>query len=520
MILLLVGGSFYALLRLSRAELTFSTIFADPYIRHVIWFSLYQALISAGLSIAIAIPLARAFSRRHFPGRNLILKLFNLSLVLPVIIAIFGIVAVHGKSGWVNQLLEPFGLQGGHYLYGLTGILLAHLFFNVPLATRILLQSIEAIPSESWRLASQLGMNSRHIFRWLEWPQLKQQLPSLLCLIFMLCFTSFAIVMSLGGGPNYATLEVAIYQSLRFDFDIERAVALAIIQVFFTLLFMLATTLLVKAHPTGATSGQAFCRPDCDSRGSKCADGLSFLLATGLLLPPLLAIGVSGFNAKAFDVLTDPRLWQVTGMSLQIALCSGLLGLLLCGAILSSTRVLRIHFHRLNLAYAIENIGSIILIIPALVLGTGLFVLLRPYVDVFGIAPWLVILVNALMSLPYLIRVLNQPVQDSFATYDRLSVSLGMSRIQRWRLVEWPLLRRPIGMGLGLATVLSLGDLSVIALFGSQELSTLPLMLYQQLGSYQLDAAAVTAIFLLLLCAAIFTLFERVIGGRAVKYTY
>ncbi len=87
---------------------------------------------------------------------------------MPVIIAIFGIVAVHGKQGWLPQLLHGLGLAPGNYLYGLLGILLAHVFFNMPLAARLLLQSIESIPESSWRLASQLGMRSSHIFRLLE----------------------------------------------------------------------------------------------------------------------------------------------------------------------------------------------------------------------------------------------------------------------------------------------------------------------------------------------------------------
>jgi thiamine transport system permease protein len=281
-----------------------------------------------------------------------------------------------------------------------------------------------------------------------------------------------------------------------------------------TVALMLFSAIFLKSQPMSAPSGNYFRRPDCHSLSSKIADGLSFMLASCLLAPPMLAILSSGINSNTLNVLSQPMLWQATGISLQIALSSGLLSLLLACAILFSTRILKVRFKLMTLAYGIENIGAIILVVPALVLGTGLFLLLRPYVDVFSIAAWLVILVNALMALPYLLRVLNQPIQDSFASYDKLAISLGLSRLQRLRIIEWPLLRKPIAMGLGLASVLSLGDLSVIALFGSQDMQTLPLVLYRQLGSYQLDAAAITAIFLLTLCGVIFYLFERIIGGK------
>ena len=41
-------------------------------------------------------------------------------------------------------------------------------------SSRIFLQTFESIPGESWRLANQLGMGSKEIFRWLEWPLIRQ----------------------------------------------------------------------------------------------------------------------------------------------------------------------------------------------------------------------------------------------------------------------------------------------------------------------------------------------------------
>src|SRR3546814_12421297 len=74
-------------------------------------------------------------------------------------------------------------------------------------------------------------MDGGQIFRLIEAPMLRQIVPGVAGLIFLLCFTSFAVVLVLGGGPPNATLEVAIYQALRFDFDLGRVVAFAILQV-------------------------------------------------------------------------------------------------------------------------------------------------------------------------------------------------------------------------------------------------------------------------------------------------
>lgn len=517
LILTLVGGSFFALIDFSSSALSFTDILDDSYIWHVIHFSIYQASLSTLLSIVFAIPLARAFSRREFIGKNTIIKLLNLSLVLPVIIAVFGIVAIHGKSGWVNALLSYVGVETEHYIYGLSGILVAHVFFNLPLATRVIYQAIESIPSESWRLASQLNFSSWHIFSILEWPKIKQQLPALISLIFMLCFTSFAIVMSLGGGPEYATLEVAIYQALKFDFDIEQAVVLALLQLVITLFFVISTSLLLKKQPILVVTGQRFPRPDKANYTAIISDRVIFFIALIFFMPPLLAIIFKGVNASTLSVIQQPALWKAAGLSLKIAITSGLLSLTLAFSLLYSTRIIAIQLKRINTAYTIESLGSIILVMPALVLSTGLFIMIRPYADVFSIAPLLVVLVNALMALPYILRILSQPMQDSFATYHKLASSLGMNQLQRLTIIEWPILRKPIGTSLALATVLSLGDLGAIALFGSQEQQTLPLYLYRQIGSYQLDAGAVTAIFLLTICGLMFYFFEHIIGGKHAK---
>ncbi|WP_426698180.1 thiamine/thiamine pyrophosphate ABC transporter permease [Aeromonas hydrophila] len=516
-ILLLSLGPLAALLWQAGA-LAPRTLLADPYLRHVLGFSLWQALLSTLLSLGLAIPVARALARRRFIGRRVLLKLFGLSLVLPVIIAIFGIVAVHGKQGWLPQLLHGLGLAPGNYLYGLLGILLAHIFFNMPLAARLLLQSIESIPESSWRLASQLGMRSSHIFRLLEWPLIRAQLPGLASLIFMLCFTSFTTVLALGGGPKSTTLEVAVYQALRFDFDLATAGGLALVQLILTAgLLMLQHKL--QSSPASRISARRPClRPDRHQPGTGLVDALALGIGLAVFLPPLLAIVVAGLNPGLLTALTSTKLWQASGQSLLIALAAGSLATLLGSALLLTSRHLRVRDRKRRAAALWEASGSVILMIPAVVLSTGLFILFMPFADVFALGPWLVVLVNALMALPYVLRTLSAPMQLVVRQYDRLADSLGVRGLHRLRLVEWPLLRRPLAQAAALSMILSLGDLGAIAMFGSQELTTLPWLLYQQLGSYRLTEAAATALLLLILCFSLFWLIERGLGGKHAEH--
>lgn len=512
-ILLLTAGPILALLVQSNQQ-GWSRLLHDSYLHHIIWFSFYQALLSTAFSLLLAIPLAQALSRRYFIGRSLLLRLFGLSLVLPVILVVFGIVTVHGRQGWVNQLLQALGFDSVGYLYGLTGILLAHIFFNMPLAARILLQNIESIPASHWRMASQLGFSGWQLFTHLEWPSIRRALPALASMIFMLCFTSFATVMALGGGPKSTTLEVAIYQALRFDFDLPFAGMLALLQLVFCSGFLLLQYRFTQSAPKHGGYQSATLRPDRTIMRVRAWDALVLSICLGIFLPPLLAIISNGINPALWAALASSTLWRATFTSLIIATGAAILSLVITTGLLSSSRYLRLQLKRKRLANLMEATGSAILVLPAVVLSTGLFILLRNIADVFTLGPILVLLVNALMALPYGLRTLQLPMEQVSLQYNRLCISLNIQGWQRIKHIEWPLLRKPLALTFALAMMLSLGDLSAIALFGSQSLQTLPWLLYQQLGSYQMVEAAATALVLLLLSLGLFGVIEGVLGGK------
>ena len=228
----LIVGSLTAVGSASRPFSVAATLF-DPYFLQVVQFTVWQATLSTLISVILAIPVARAYARRPvFIGRGILITLMGLPVVMPVIVAVFGIVAVYGRSGLLNTVLQPAGLTIPLEIYGLTGILLAHTFFNLPLAVRLILPAWDQVTAENWRTASTLGMSSGQLFRFIEWPVISAFLPGVVVIVFLLCFTSFAVVLTLGGGPSATTIEVAIYQALRFEFDPGQAAILALTQLF------------------------------------------------------------------------------------------------------------------------------------------------------------------------------------------------------------------------------------------------------------------------------------------------
>ena len=475
---------------------------SDRYILRTLRFSLWQAALSTLLSVIPAIVVSRALFRLgNFRGRRLLLGLFGLPLVVPAIVAVLGVVSVFGTQGWF-----PLGRD----LYGLTGILIAHTFFNLPLAIRLLLPSFDQIPNAQWRLADQYGMNSWQRWKLLEWPAIRGPLTGVSLLVFMLCLTSFAIVLALGGGPKNTTLEVAIFQSLRFDFDPSRAVTLAILQL---------TLCIVLAIIANSLSGRRNSEADLNlykniKIGSRSPfDTIPVIVVASFVLTLLLAIFLDGISGPLLTVLIDTKLWRSALMSISIALTASGLAFLFGWLILRSAalEVYRGHHKR---AHGLETAAMVIYVVPPLVLGTGLFMLLIGKVRIESVTIPIVILVNALMGLPFVVRTLQSTVRQRTMEYEQLCRSLGVKGFNRFRLIDFQLSRRQIGLSVALVAALALGDLGVVALFAGPDQTTLPLLLYHRLSAYQIPQASVTALCLLVLCLALFATLERIIGGK------
>lgn len=462
----------------------------DSYILKVTQFTLLQAGLSTLLSLALGIPVARALARRTFMGRAMAVRLLSLPLALPAIVAVLGIVAIFGANGAFGNLFN---------LYGLTGILLAHVFFNFPLVARLALARLEAIPAENHRLAAQLSFTDRDVWRHVDGPALLSLLPGTALLVFLLCAASFTVVLVLGGGPQATTLEVAIYQSLRFDFDPARATLLALMQ----LLLCAVLFVLAQKFPAGSANWpslrRSVLRHDGQSAASRVFDGAALVAGFIILLPPVAAIIFAGI-AGAF---ISETLVKAVATSFAIGFAAALLSFLLCWPIAQ-------HGARSKRASRLASaavLGAFIL--PPAVIATGWFIVLSRSASVTGLAPLLVVIMNGLMALPFVYAALAPAIAQAAEANDRLCASLGVSGFNRFRLIDLPVLRRAIGLSLVMGFIVSLGDLTAILLFGAEGFVTLPALIYQQMGSYRMEGSAFTALVLTILSFLLILLADR-----------
>lgn len=477
----------------------------DAYTLRILRFTLYQATLSTVLSIVLGLPVALALSRRQdFPGRIWIIRLMAVPMGLPVIVGAFGIITIWGRQGVLNTALVFAGAEQPFSIYGLSGILIAHVFFNLPLAVRLMLAGLERIPGEYWRMAASLGMGPVSVFRFIEWPAVSRLVPGIAGLVFMLCATSFTLVLLLGGGPAATTLEVAIYQALRFDFDPQRAIALSVLQIAITTVLLGLLAFLPSPEAEIASLGRPVRRFDGKRVGARLWDGAAIIFAVLLVGLPLVAITVSGLGADLPRLLSAPIFLRAAATSLAIAAFSATLVVLCCFAIIGARQAVGSKRHAaqpLRLLSATLGAGSsLVLLVPPVVLGSGWFLLLRPFGDVSFYAPVLVALINMLMALPLAMRVLEPAFTSHFLRTSRLSASLGLQGLTRLRFADLPVLRRPLLMAFSFAMALSLGDLGAVALFGSENFVTLPWLVYSNMGSYRTNDAAGSAFILGVVC--------------------
>ena len=487
----------------------------DPYLRRVVEFTFLEATLSAILSIAAALAAARALARQsEFPGRRLILQFCALPMVMPAIAAIFGIVAIYGRSGSIADLAAAFGSDWKPNIYGLTGILIAHVFFNMPLAIRLLLPAWATVPPESWRLAAQLGMSSQQIFRLIEAPLLRQYVPAAFAFIFILCFLSFAVVLTLGGGPRATTLEVAIYQALRIDVDLPMGGALALLETGCCLALVAVAWGFGRRLDYGRGERMTGLRFDGMSRSARLRDFVTIALAIGFVALPVAALLIDGARGLLFARADGEALLSAILVTLALGIPSGLVATMLAYPI---ARAADRGQQSKPLVMLVGVAGLAGIIASPMAIGAGITLAASGAgIDLYAMAPYGVVTMNALLTLPFAVGVLGPAVARNNAQYDRLCAGLGLSGWSRFRVVDWPLLRRTIGLAAGLASAAAMGDLTAIALFGNQNLTNLTLLLYDQISAYRLDSASGTALVLLVLCLAVFAAIERGVGGRGV----
>lgn len=500
LLLLMTAWAFYGLSSVGEGGLS-GSVFTDPYIHSILAFSLKQAALSATGSVLLALPVARAlYYVPQLWGKRAFLALCLLCFVLPSLILITGLVALLGNAGW----LTPY-LSSSWQLYGLQGILLAHLFLNVPFAIRAFYLQLQAIPASSWQLACQLKLSAGQRWSLVEWQQLRGRILSVWVFVFVLCFNSFAVVLSLGGGPQSTTLELAIYQALKYDFNIPEALSLAWLQLVLTgSLLMLMTRLSSSRWLSADTAKRQFL--PAPSVIARFGYQLIYFVSGLLLLLPLVALLPSVLQINPERLATIPLLRPLV-TTLMLASCAAVLAVSLALLVLIPIRAARLQ-NQAKRHWLLEGLANHSLVTPAMVLSVGLYIYLLKQAELERWGIIFVVLVNTLIVVPFAIQQLKPRLFQFDDQYQRLALQLKLSFFAYWQVLL-PWIKRDLQAALVLCLLLAMGDVAIFSIFANDAWVSLPWLIYSYAGSYRIAEASLLSFFLLLICAVLVVWLER-----------
>jgi thiamine transport system permease protein len=539
-------GLFYALpmaqvLRLSLMwgaglAAPFVEAFRSPLEHEIVGFTFLQASLSTLLTLLVGLPGAYLLARHSFRGRSLLLALTSVPFVMPTLVVGAAFQALLGPRGWVNLALMGLlrlAQPPISFLHSLTAILLAHVFYNTCIVLRMVGDYWSHLDPRIAAAARTLGAGRWEVLFRVTLPLLLPAIAAAALLVFLFDFTSFGVILVLGG-PRLATLEVEIYNQTVGLFNLPLAAALSVIQLACTLALTVAYTRLAGrvSRPMRLRPRRLTQQPLRGLRQRMAAVLIVGLLLT-LLVTPLVALAarsVSRFEpsgdqaASLTPGLTADyyrELWVNRRESIFYVPPSTAIGVSLAYASITVVLSLALGLPAAwALAYRPASTASRIfdplLLLPlgtsAVTLGLGFIVALdRPPLDLRA-SPWLVPLAHTLVALPFVVRSLTPALRSIQPRLRQAAAVLGAKPGQVVTRVDLPLVGRALLVAAAFAFSISLGEFGATALIARPEHPTVPVMIYRflsQPGALNYGQALALSTILMVVCAAAMLGIER-----------
>ena len=533
---------FYPLLAIFRLSLApqgsldltaLSKLVSTTYYARTLWFTTWQAAVSTLLTVVLAMPGAYIFARYRFPGKSLLQALTTVPFVMPTIVVAAAFNALLGPRSRLNlALMALFGLQRPliNLQHTLWIILLAHVFYNYTVVLRIVGGFWANLNPRLEEAARVLGANRWRVFWQVTLPLLAPALVAAALLVFIFCFTSFGVVLILGG-PRFATLEVEIYRQTVHLFNLPLAATLSLAQVTLTLAMTSVYTRLQArtARPLHLRPQQTTQRRPTRWRDRALVGG-NVVFMVVLLLTPLLALAErSLWTGRGYALTNYSELFinrrgsvffvppvEAVRNSLTFAALTVVLALALgvIGAYLLAERGSR-------LSRWLDPVFMLPLGTSAVTLGFGYIIALdRPPLNL-RTSPLLIPLAHTLVAFPFVVRAVL-PVLRGIHPHLRESASvLGASPARVWREIDLPIVGRALLVGAVFAFTISMGEFGATSLIARPQMPTMPVAIYRflgQPGALNYGQALAMSTLLMLVCAAGFLGIERFRYGEVGEF--
>ncbi|MFD5668057.1 ABC transporter permease [Streptomyces anthocyanicus] len=496
-------------------------VLAQSDVRHVLWFTTWQALASTGLTLLVALPGAYVFARFDFPGKQVLRAVVTVPFVLPTVVVGTAFLALVGRGGLFDEL---WGLRLDTTVWA---ILLAHVFFNYAVVVRTVGGLWAQLDPRQEEAARMLGASRLRAWRQVTLPALAPAVAAAALMVFLFTFTSFGVVQILGG-PTFSTLEVEIYRQTSQVFDLSTAAVLTLIQFAAVVAVLAVHAWTVRRRETAlrlvdaATTAR---RPRGAGQWALLA-GVLGVIAVLLVLPLAVlvqrSLGASGFGYYRALTSEDGGAFLVPpieaiGNSLQYAVAATAIAVVI-GA-LAATALTRRDAGRFVRGF--DALLMLPLGVSAVTVGFGFLIALdEPPLDLRS--SWILVpLAQALVGVPFVVRTMLPVLRAVDGRLREAAAVLGASPWRVWREVDLPMVRRALLVAAGFAFAVSLGEFGATVFIARPDNPTLPVAVARLLGrpgDMNYGQAMALSTILMLVCAVALVVLERLRTDRSGEF--
>jgi thiamine transport system permease protein len=458
-----------------------TTVLGSRRNQSIVWFTIWQALVSTAATIALSLPAAWLIGTRRFRGRRFFVSLWSAPFVLPSVVVGAAFLALLPER-WERSIPALIG---------------AHIFFNVGMAARVIGDAWGNLDQRFEETAATLGAPLR-AQRVLAMRLLLPTIASISGVVCALCLTSFAIVRILGG-LKHNTVETEIWRQTTERLALDRAAVLAIIQIVLVVSVLVATNYRrtgasVTPRPRVATDGPI---PALIISALTIATTapLLILLNAALRWPGQKHRSIHAFNAlrrvTPGSGLLDSPLHSI-GTSLRNVVLATLLASVMAAFATAGTK------HGRFMAAVV----ALPMAVSAVTLGLGTLLGFAHSPLAWRTSWWMVPIMQAVVAFPFAVRLLR-PASDAIDPLLRMAAeTLGASPFSAWWRVNAALLRRPLRSAVGLSAAIALGEFGASSLLVRPRAETIPVAIgilsSRPGGQLQAQAAALAIILAVL----------------------
>ena len=498
-------------------------------------FTFWQAFLSTILTLLVGLPAAFLFSRFDFAGRKWLHTLSLLPFILPTVVVATAFNTLIGPRGWLNLILmdllnlsnPPLSL-----LNSLPAILLAHVFYNTSIVIRMVGNALSRLNPHYDEAARVLHATPWQAFREVSLPLLMPSILGASLLVFLFDFTSFGVVLMLGG-PQYATIEVEIYTQAMSRFNLPMAGLLSMIQLVVTLLITLAQNRLKNPRfGKAAISTEEKTRQRPANRMQRMFVILMCLLLVLLFVSPILSLVSrslvtleaaraergefeTGFTTRYYTELFQNRSGSIFYANPLAAIRNSLVYSLLTMVIATTLGFLT--------AYALSRSGKFtrwlepLFMLPlgasAVILGLGFLLTFNKPPWISGSFPILIPIAHSLIALPFVVRTILPAIQGIPNSLREAARVMGTKPWKVIREVDLPILLRAVIVSLAFSFTISLGEFGASSFLANARTPTIPVTIFRyisQPGALNYGQALAMSTLLLLTSAAGSLLIEKI----------